>query len=499
MFTILPKNISGLFQQSKSSLFGFKLCCVSLHKYYKGVISVEKSICSLPVQLMESFYNYKLILEDGRLILYNSKTGAISIVKEEQTDMVQRIFENPDSYRDNSLISELVRLGYLVEYGKNEMDEIRAWHDWYTKGKGLLQLILLPAEACNFSCPYCFIYQHRNLNMEDWVYDAIYKYIEKKAEDSKDGLRLELSWYGGEPLLASDRIIEFMNRLEEIKATYPINICSNIITNGYLLTVPLFEKLMDCGIKSFQITMDGDKDSHDKLRVLKGGGATFDTIYNNLKDISRFVGKDKKFSFSIRANFLKNNIKSMEQLLEKFLKDFSEDKRFSIYFRPIYNFETTRDDINTLTSDICTVSEGLHLQTDLIYKAMKADKDSTDLRRISNPLPEPTYSWCTSIRENSHIIGADGAVFSCDTLIVEKDKSVGEITPEGDIVLYNSSKDWKQSIFDEENEVIKDCMKCKLLPVCMGGCRRSRLMSGEKACFWTDEDILKSMREYATL
>ncbi|MFZ5988893.1 MAG: radical SAM protein, partial [Bacillota bacterium] len=329
--------------------------------------------------------------------------------------------------------------------------------------------------------------------------EAIYKFIEKKTTENENGIYLRLSWFGGEPLLAKDKIIDFMNKLESLKSKHPVEIHASLITNGYLLTPSLFEKLVDCGITTYQVTLDGNADTHDTLRTLRDGSPTFDVIYNNLKGIKELTHPDSEFSFSVRANFLRNNVDSMKRLLDRFMTDFSEDKRFSIYFRPVYNFETTRDDIDPLTPDICTTSEGLHIQNELTFKSMSINTENTKLSKVTDPLPKPTYSWCPSIRANAYIIGADGAIFSCDTLMIDKKDSVGEITPEGDINFNSNAKLWKNTIFEEGNEIIKECTECKLLPICMGGCRRSRLISGQKPCFWTVEDIERSMKEYSKL
>jgi uncharacterized protein len=52
----------------------------------------------------------------------------------------------------------------------------------------------------------------------------------------------------------------------------------------------------------------------------------------------------------------------------------------------------------------------------------------------------------------------------------------------------------KKTIFDEENSY---CLSCKLLPVCMGGCKRERLKHvSNKACYWNEEIILDTMQKF---
>ena len=47
--------------------------------------------------------------------------------------------------------------------------------------------------------------------------------------------------------------------------------------------------------------MDGDKQHHDEVRQYANGEGTYDTIINNLRDISEKI-KSATFSFVIRTN-----------------------------------------------------------------------------------------------------------------------------------------------------------------------------------------------------
>ena len=64
----------------------------------------------------------------------------------------------------------------------------------------VLHLILLPTEACNFRCTYCYE-DFRLGRMSEDVVRGVEALLSRRAE----GLaRLEISWFGGEPLAAGD-------------------------------------------------------------------------------------------------------------------------------------------------------------------------------------------------------------------------------------------------------------------------------------------------------
>lgn len=51
-----------------------------------------------------------------------------------------------------------------------------------------------------------------------------------------------------------------------------------MVTSGLLLTSEMARRVKDMGVKYLQITLDGDKDAHDRRRPRSDGGGTFNTI-----------------------------------------------------------------------------------------------------------------------------------------------------------------------------------------------------------------------------
>lgn len=448
--------------------------------------------------LKASNYNFEGETDVGELALYNSKTGAIAFIESEREAIARAILRHPNAHEaDGELRQWMADMSFLVSEDTDELADIRAWHERYRLADNLINITLLPAEACNFKCPYCFVYSQRNKFMAQWVYDAVLTFLEARfRRQTDDQLAVSVSWFGGEPLLATTNIVAFMHRLNGLVRKYKgrVTLRSSLSTNGYTLTRATFETLLESGVDEFQVTLDGDRDTHDKLRILKNGRPTFDAIYSNLREVSK-MDVNVQFRFAVRANFLRSNIESMMRLLERFQGDFGCDDRFSIYYRPVYNFETTRSDIDAVSPAICTLREGIELQNRLAIAVMKASFANQDhYFRLFDPLPRPVYSWCNAERENAFIVGADGSIFLCDTFITDVDQRLGVIDRAGQIRLKHSASQWRLSVFEDER--CTACLNCKLLPVCLGGCIRIRVQKGSPACFWTEEDIREAMLRY---
>lgn len=450
-----------------------------------------------------SYYNFIKDHKDSKVI-YNTKTGSVSIVGGKLKGKFMEILEDPSSnYKSDNLFNNMVEEGYIVKKELNEFEDLRELNHLASSVSHILRLTILPTETCNFACPYCFIYTLRNKHMVSETWDALYKLCYNFCEQNKNknGFILNIIWYGGEPLIVGDKIISFMSRINELLHNYPNgNLRSNIVTNGYLLDYATFQKLCDVNLRQFQVTLDGDAENHDKLRTLANKKPTFDVIYNNLKDIFKKVSPEENFGFSIRCNFLKSSVDSSKRLLLKFQKDFGHDKRFDIYFRPVYDFETDRNSDDIEDSDYFDMFEGVKMQNNLL---LASGQDVKHAQSVSNPLPEPMTSWCDSVNQYAYIIGYDGSVYICDTMITDSKDSVGILNKDGTIELNEKAMRWRKGIFDRNNEVdaedAEECKKCKLLPVCMGGCVRARMNNKGNACFWNEELIYEAMDDYVEM
>lgn len=97
---------------------------------------------------------------------------------------------------------------------------------------------------------------------------------------------LKLSWFGGEPLLALTIIHDILDHTNELADKYGFVHLGSMTTNGYLLTPDLTERLVQKKVKSFQVSLDGVGEVHDKTRLAANGNGTFEKIFENLIGIS---------------------------------------------------------------------------------------------------------------------------------------------------------------------------------------------------------------------
>ena len=75
----------------------------------------------------------------------------------------------------------------------------------------------------------------------------------------------------------------------------------NIITNGLLLTPEVVDRLLPFGLNGVKITLDGDRDTHNRMRPLRGGQGTFDRIIENIRAGRRPRAASRSAATSTRA------------------------------------------------------------------------------------------------------------------------------------------------------------------------------------------------------
>mgnify|MGYP001514746131 FL=1 len=110
--------------------------------------------------------------------------------------------------------------------------------------KKTLVLTIAPTQSCNFACTYCFEKWRQSGTLSDQTENAIINYI-KHLKQTEGLENINLTWYGGEPLLQYKRVISLAKRIEQLG----LNINENLlITNGYFFTPEIIKELVDAKI-----------------------------------------------------------------------------------------------------------------------------------------------------------------------------------------------------------------------------------------------------------
>ena len=276
-----------------------------------------------------------LVEHEGQFCVYNWLLGEYVCFDDPKHPFLSITLNNVENFEKFTYKNSYDDFNWLMEKRFIVSDDsvIREIiSDEFKENSRKLSITLLPADnACNFRCKYCY----ENHDFKNYMGKAEKKVLLKFLTKSEiDYLNLE--FFGGEPLLNKEFIIDISRDILNLKT---IKYSGSITTNGFLLDEELFRTFLNLNITSYQITLDGLEEDHNNLRPLSGGKGTYQTILNNLKKIS-LLNKSYLFDIIIRVNFNSNTATEQKRnlFLTEILNILGNDNRFSFIFRPIGDY-----------------------------------------------------------------------------------------------------------------------------------------------------------------
>jgi uncharacterized protein len=414
-----------------------------------------------------SRYNIRAVTGEGRLVVWNSLRGTMSVFEPAQRAAIEGLLSRKGvEAKPRGAVKYLADRGFLINAGTDEYRRIQLGFGQQHYRTDRLELILLASEDCNFRCEYCYEDFTRG-TMKPSVRAGIKKLVEKRLP----GLRtLSIAWFGGEPLYGLPAIEDLAPYFLELAEENNLSFGSNMTTNGYLLTPEVAEKLLSWKIRRFQITIDGPPDSHDRSRPTREGTGTFRTIFENLKALSL---RPDPFNVDVRVNFDRNNYPHMGKFLDLLEEELKSDIRFKLRFRAVGKWGGAND----AGLAICGTDSD-RIQAELKEEARRRGLNVTDdIREVKGMGAQVCYA----ARPYNFIIGADGQVMKCTVDLDKKDRNiVGHLDDQGELNL-NTDRFalWTEPAFERDTQ----CQKCVVLPVCQGVfCPQVRFDTGHSPC-----------------
>ncbi|MEW5929399.1 MAG: radical SAM protein [Gemmatimonadota bacterium] len=427
-----------------------------------------------------SRFNARTLGDDGRLILWNTLSGAISVFAPEHSDAVISHLSRKGVTAPLDKVAEyLSRRGFLVADDVNELNLFRVKYGQQQWRSDICELILLSSEDCNFRCVYCYEKFQRGTMSPD-VRQGVRAMVLKRAPYLRE---LGISWFGGEPLYGWEAVEELSPFFKDVAERHNLVHHQDMTTNGYLLTEERATKLLDWGCRTYQITIDGLPDEHNCKRVGRDGSPTYDTILDNLRSL-----KCRKDSFGVivRVNFDRDNFPRLGHFLEVLSEDFGGDPRFRLRFRGVGKWGGPNDD----QLSTCGIGEHRAAVRTLRKKATEVNLSQEGGIRDS---AKPGGQVCYAARPYNFIVGATGKLMKCTVVLDTLDANVvGQLYVDGTTKLNDEyMSKWVSPYFESD----KMCQTCYMLPGCQGGtCPLTRIRYDERECSGIKKVLKEEMR-----
>jgi len=272
------------------------------------------------VSISEETYNYLLNLMSNKIDnrLYTT------MVKEEEKKLLSK--------------------GYLKSKRPSILEMTDIDNIEYYLTHRLSSILLQVTQKCNFRCRYCpyasgnlGYHTHNSLSM-DW--ETAKKSIDFLALRTRDTKRINIGFYGGEPLIEYELIckcIEYSNDVFEGKI-----LSYSLTTNAGLLNVEYTKYLIDNNVSIF-VSLDGPQEIQDKNRKhAKDGSGTFAEVYENLNRIKTEL---PNYYNKIRINSVMDSADDCSKINDFFSSEIFNDSYISV------NLQTPTDKKKLYYSD----------------------------------------------------------------------------------------------------------------------------------------------------
>jgi len=408
-----------------------------------------------------SMFNVWSLDDNGSLLLYNTLSGAVSVFDIRPRTILTALERKNVSLIPHKYITTMIEDGYLVEARTNELRQITESVEERKSRIDEYAISIILNLKCNFKCIYCFEHQ-TGKEISSPRIQSVVKLFERISKTAK---KIEIDWFGGEPLLSFDSLRKLNDHFMKVAKEKGLIYFHSITTNGYLLTEDKVQYLSRTPVSSIIVTLDGTEESHDIFRPLRNGKPTHAVIVSN---IMRSV--DAGLRIVVRMNLTKLNKSHVIDMIQT-LERLGLKNKVELSLQAVVSSEENP------CEDICLKGEERvnAILDAYLYAAKNGWKSFPTTEKLR------VLSLCIGEYPRRMIIGLDGSVFRCSQ--ADKESFVGKVSPSG-MVTFNaiSNNSWINSdpLADEK------CKRCAFLPLCMGGCRLKRMRSKDDYCLdWT--------------
>lgn len=383
---------------------------------------------------------YNTIVSLGKQqVLYNTITNKFVVLSDAIKEALKCETVSPLSLK-------LESNNYLVKDDVDEKQMIESLFVQRRFSSKVYQLTLNTSLDCNLCCWYCYETHAKKTNMSLELVKNILLHLEIKSQADPFKI-LELSFFGGEPLLNYKAIKALLEGVKMLSERFDFDIHLTFVTNGTLINQKYVELLKEFKVR-FQITIDGNKDTHNNTRKYKSkllGTDSYGRIMDNLKLLNE---QEAEFYFIVRVNYETDTLKSISKLMADL--EFLDKRRTALSLHRVWQHKATEEDSALLIDAINYMnSMGFVVSTFPL---------ATNLEN------------CYADNYNQAIINYDGNVYKCTARDFSSEQPSGKLNSLG-LIEWNAPLLLDRLALD----IPQKCKDCLLLPSCTGICSQKKV------------------------
>jgi uncharacterized protein len=419
--------------------------------------------------MKNSIYNTFLNISENWNILYNAYTDKFVAYDPTTCEVTPQSCLSDLQCNMPSLFDKLVEIGAVVD---DNIDEVRLLEQRiadYDNDDRFFHLHINPTLDCNFHCWYCYENHTSGSFMSDEIIRRILLLVDNKLK-APHLQRLHLGFFGGEPLLYFNKVARpLIQKISQKCSDKGIAFSLHFTSNAFLLNENIVNFIRQF-TTSLQITLDGNKSCHNKVRFTKDNVGSYDTIIRNVKTL---VANNCRVI--LRVNFTKENISGVADILE------------DLRTIPQKDLDNLSVDLQRVWQDYNTCDENAIRDK---VKLIREKFQDFDIPLSNTYLIDNVKNSCYGSKRNHVLINFNGDVYCCTARDFTKENRGGYLSESGEICWINNYLENRMSLRLNRDS----CDKCRIAPLCATGCRQKRLEHQEAGyCFYNNSEEKKDL------
>ncbi len=406
--------------------------------------------------------------QNDNVYIYNQISMALLEIDNELYDILK---QGDMNIVHNDVMKVLRDNGFIVNNNVNESDKICYANMKNRYNSKFMRITILPTLNCNFKCWYCYE-QHKVSSLSEKNAESILTFIKYEVE-SRHIETVALDWFGGESLMRfKQTVYPLSEKLMEWCIKRDIHFINMITTNGSLIDEKMARRMNDINLRQFQITLDGGKEMHNKVKFSSLMKNSYDVIIKNIHTLCRNIDD---VNIELRINYTHDNIDSALEVLTSF----DDDIKCHILISPHIVWQESK------------YAEGLLEKVDLLKE--KAFEMGFSVR---NSDLQPRCTACYTDNMEQFVINYDLNVYKCTARDFDKKNSIGKIDDDGNFL----PNDLYYKFYITSSPFMRErCLDCNLLPTCLysSSCLQKKIEGYRPEC--NKEAVMASLKKSLSL
>ena len=398
-----------------------------------------------------------LLKKENKFLFYNMLTREMLSLTE---DEYMSVFTN--EYNNTTFYEYLIQNWFLVPENtddKKVVEQLRTILSLIENNnkKSFDFFMILPTTDCNARCFYCYEANIEKKKMSTKTAKDVITFIANKSNNKK----INISWFGGEPLYNIEAIDIISLGLRERN----IDFSSTMISNGYLFSQETILRAKNqWNLTTVQITLDGTEEVYNRCKnyIYSNGRSPYKVVINNIKSIISMG-----IFVSIRLNLDTHNFEDLKILIEELHSTLGDNSNYGIYVHLLF------EDSGNLKLNYNQKEKELRFGQLFELEDIIKEKGLFARKKLSN---KPKTHMCMADDDSSIIILPDGKLSKCEHSLYKE--TVGNI--------YDDALDSK--IISTWKKRIPELEKCKFCPIYPDCIKLNKCINEERTC----EDLQQS-------